>query len=124
MKTFKAMQVTEPGKMELVERPVPVPGYGEVLLKVEACGICGADAGVVEGLEKIRLIRVSLDTKWWVESFHWGRAFHHIFLQDNGWGSVASGDTATSANSAARDIIICALTSPSLAAHGMVAMQK
>lgn len=52
MKMFKAMQVTEPGKMELVERPVPVPGYGEVLLKVEACGICGADAGVVEGLEK------------------------------------------------------------------------
>ncbi|MEK0242857.1 alcohol dehydrogenase [Klebsiella variicola] len=52
MKTFKAMQVTEPGKMELVERPVPVPGYGEVLLKVEACGICGADAGVVEGHEK------------------------------------------------------------------------
>ncbi len=52
MNTFKAMQITEPGRMELVERPVPVPGYGEVLLKVEACGICGADSGAVEGLEK------------------------------------------------------------------------
>jgi len=51
MNTFKAMQITEPGRMELVERPVPVPGYGEVLLKVEACGICGADSGAVEGLE-------------------------------------------------------------------------
>lgn len=32
----------EPGA-ELVERPVPVPGEGEVLLKVEAASICGTD---------------------------------------------------------------------------------
>jgi len=52
MNTFKAMQITEPGRMEMVERPVPEPGHGEVLLKVEACGICGADAGAVEGFQK------------------------------------------------------------------------
>ncbi len=32
----------EPGA-ELIERPVPVPGPGEVLLKVEAASICGTD---------------------------------------------------------------------------------
>ncbi|CCJ91289.1 Alcohol dehydrogenase [Cronobacter turicensis 564] len=50
--TYKAMQVTAPGQLELVERPVPTPGPGEVLIRVEACGICGADAGVIEGMEK------------------------------------------------------------------------
>lgn len=49
--TYKAMQVTEPGKLELVEREVTQPGPGEVLIRVEACGICGADAGAIEGRE-------------------------------------------------------------------------
>jgi alcohol dehydrogenase len=46
--TYRAMQVTTPGKLELVERPVPAPGTGEVLIAVEACGICGADVGDIE----------------------------------------------------------------------------
>lgn len=29
-----------------------VPGPGEVLIKVEACGICGADIETIEGVEK------------------------------------------------------------------------
>ncbi|TNB81990.1 zinc-binding dehydrogenase [Pseudomonas sp. Fig-3] len=49
--THKAMQVTRPGLLELVERETPVPREGEVLIKVQACGICGADSGVIEGLE-------------------------------------------------------------------------
>jgi len=49
MKTsFKAMQISRPGVLELVERPIPTPGNGEVLLQVEACGICGADAADIE----------------------------------------------------------------------------
>lgn len=51
MNTYKAMQITKPGTLELVERDIPEPLFGEVLLKVEACGICGADAGAIEGLE-------------------------------------------------------------------------
>ena len=47
--TYKAMQISRPGVMELVERRVPQPGPGEVLLAVQACGICGADAGDIEG---------------------------------------------------------------------------
>ncbi|GAD21693.1 alcohol dehydrogenase [Acidovorax sp. MR-S7] len=42
-KTYRAMQVAAPGQLELVERCTPVPGAGEVLIEVEACGICGAD---------------------------------------------------------------------------------
>ncbi|KAB2919368.1 MAG: alcohol dehydrogenase catalytic domain-containing protein [Hyphomicrobiaceae bacterium] len=44
-KTYRAMLVTAPGQLDLVERPVPVPGANEVLIAVEACGVCGADAG-------------------------------------------------------------------------------
>ncbi|WP_260958594.1 alcohol dehydrogenase [Pseudomonas citri] len=49
--TYKAMQVTRPGALELVERDTPTPGDGEVLIEIQACGICGADAGAIEGLE-------------------------------------------------------------------------
>ncbi|MBV6303904.1 alcohol dehydrogenase [Candidimonas humi] len=45
---YRAMQVPRPGVLELVQRKTPVPGAGEVLIEVEACGICGADAGDIE----------------------------------------------------------------------------
>lgn len=45
------MQVPAKGeKMRLVEIPVPQPGEGQVLLKVEACGVCNGDAGVINGM--------------------------------------------------------------------------
>jgi alcohol dehydrogenase len=47
-KTYRAMQVTTPGTLELVERETPTPGAGEVLIEVEACGICGADAADID----------------------------------------------------------------------------
>jgi alcohol dehydrogenase len=57
--TYKAMQVTRPGVLELVEREVPEPGTGDVLFEVQACGVCGADAGAIEGLEaNLQLPRV------------------------------------------------------------------
>jgi threonine dehydrogenase-like Zn-dependent dehydrogenase len=31
------------GRMEIEERPVPQPGDGQVLLRVQRCGICGSD---------------------------------------------------------------------------------
>lgn len=48
-KTYRAMQVKTPGVLELVERATPQPGAGEVLIEVEACGICGADVGDIDG---------------------------------------------------------------------------
>lgn len=47
-KFYRAMQISRPGVLELVERNAPEPGAGEVLIQVEACGICGADAADIE----------------------------------------------------------------------------
>jgi propanol-preferring alcohol dehydrogenase len=35
--------------LRLVDRPVPVPGVGEVLVKVDVCAICRTDLHVIEG---------------------------------------------------------------------------
>ena len=45
------MQVTKPGLLELAERPTPEPGPDQVLIEVEACGVCGADANDIEGAD-------------------------------------------------------------------------
>lgn len=37
------------GPLRLVERPVPEPGPGEVLLDVEVCGVCRTDLHLAEG---------------------------------------------------------------------------
>ena len=51
MATMKAIQVSRAkGPFELVERPIPEPGPGEVRIKVEACGICHSDIFVKDGL--------------------------------------------------------------------------
>ena len=48
---MKAVQISKPGgNFEVVERPIPEPGRGQVRIKVEACGICHSDALVKEGL--------------------------------------------------------------------------
>jgi len=49
--TYRAMQISRPGVLEMVERPTPAPGPGQVLIEVEACGICGADAADIEGAD-------------------------------------------------------------------------
>jgi D-arabinose 1-dehydrogenase-like Zn-dependent alcohol dehydrogenase len=48
---MRAVQVARPnGPFEIVERDIPVPGAGEVRIKVQACGICHSDSVVKEGL--------------------------------------------------------------------------
>ncbi|MFA4928535.1 MAG: alcohol dehydrogenase [Patulibacter sp.] len=50
MTTTRVVQVTEPGKgLELSERELGAPGRGEVLVRVEACGVCHSDAFTIEG---------------------------------------------------------------------------
>ena len=50
MSRMKAVQVISPGgNFELVERKIPEPARNQVLIKVEACGICHSDALVREG---------------------------------------------------------------------------
>ncbi|HEY3425686.1 MAG TPA: alcohol dehydrogenase [Negativicutes bacterium] len=47
---MKAVQINAPGgNFELVQREIPEPKENEVLIKVEACGICHGDVIVKEG---------------------------------------------------------------------------
>src|SRR5579862_6888001 len=48
--TMAAAQVSRPGAdFEIVERQIPKPGAGEVLIKVQACGVCHSDVLTKEG---------------------------------------------------------------------------
>lgn len=49
IRTYKAIQVTKPGKLNLVELPIREPGPGQVRIRVEACGVCHSDVATVEG---------------------------------------------------------------------------
>jgi len=49
-KTYKAVEVSSPGSLRVVERMVPDPGPGQVRIRVEACGICHTDAATVMGI--------------------------------------------------------------------------
>ena len=42
-RTMKATVLMAPNRFEVVDRPVPVPGDEDVLVRVRACGICGTD---------------------------------------------------------------------------------
>src|SRR6266853_3456664 len=48
--TYKALEVSAPGNLRLVERSVPEPGAGQVRIRVEACGICHTDAATITGM--------------------------------------------------------------------------
>jgi D-arabinose 1-dehydrogenase-like Zn-dependent alcohol dehydrogenase len=48
--TMKAAQVPAPGAaFAIVEREIPNPGFREVRIKVQACGVCHSDAFTKEG---------------------------------------------------------------------------
>jgi L-iditol 2-dehydrogenase len=47
--TMQALVVLEPGRMEIREVPVPVPGPNEVLARVRAVSICGTDVHLIRG---------------------------------------------------------------------------
>lgn len=46
---MKAAVIKAPGVIEVEDVPTPTPGEGEVLLKVEACALCGTDQRVLKG---------------------------------------------------------------------------
>jgi len=52
--TMKAWAVDRPGPIDsrplrLIDRPVPVPGFGQVRVAVRACGVCRTDLHLAEG---------------------------------------------------------------------------
>jgi propanol-preferring alcohol dehydrogenase len=56
VRMMKAMQLDGPGrKLRPVERPVPEPGPGQLLIEVSACGVCRTDLHIVDGDIQARL---------------------------------------------------------------------
>ena len=49
MTTMIAARYLGPERLEALEIPVPVPGEGEALVAVDACGFCGTDLSIVGG---------------------------------------------------------------------------
>jgi D-arabinose 1-dehydrogenase-like Zn-dependent alcohol dehydrogenase len=46
--TYRAVEVTEPNKFELVDRPLQNPPAGHVRIRVDCCGICHSDCLTVD----------------------------------------------------------------------------
>lgn len=51
-KKMKAALFEKPGMFSVVKRDLPRLGRGEVLVRVEACGICGTDLHIVDGTSR------------------------------------------------------------------------
>lgn len=47
--TMRAAVMFGPGDMRVVDKPVPKPGPGEILVRVAACGMCGTDIKIYFG---------------------------------------------------------------------------
>ncbi len=50
---MKAAVIRKPGVIEIMDVPKPVPAEGEVLLRIEACALCGTDQRVLTGEKKV-----------------------------------------------------------------------
>ena len=56
--TYKAIELSEPGKFSEVSKPLVDPGPNQVRIRVEVCGVCHSDAATVEALFPINWPRV------------------------------------------------------------------
>ncbi|MBV9760236.1 MAG: galactitol-1-phosphate 5-dehydrogenase [Acidobacteriaceae bacterium] len=52
---MKALLLSEYGRLDVVDVPLPRPGRAEVLVRVEACGICGSDVHGFDGTSGRRI---------------------------------------------------------------------
>lgn len=53
MASMRAIEIKQAGTpFELVQRERPTPGAGEVLVRVQACGVCHSDAIAKEPLSR------------------------------------------------------------------------
>src|ERR1700735_1158667 len=46
---MRAIVLDRPGSFRVAEVPDPTPGPGQVVVKVDACGICGTDLHIMDG---------------------------------------------------------------------------
>ena len=60
---MKAIGNTAPGKLEMLERPMPEPRKGQVRIRTAACAICATDLEMIAGCERSRFPQV-LGHEW------------------------------------------------------------
>jgi threonine dehydrogenase-like Zn-dependent dehydrogenase len=48
-RTMRAAQIVGPRAVQIVDVPIPTPGPGEVLVRMEGCGLCGSNLPVWQG---------------------------------------------------------------------------
>ena len=46
---MRAIVLDRPGSFRVAEVPDPTPGEGQIIVKVDACGICGTDIHIMDG---------------------------------------------------------------------------
>jgi threonine dehydrogenase-like Zn-dependent dehydrogenase len=51
---MKALIFLGPGRIELIEKPIPQPGFGEALMKITTTTICGTDVHILRGEYPVR----------------------------------------------------------------------
>jgi alcohol dehydrogenase, propanol-preferring len=56
--TYRAIELSGPGKFSEVRKPLLDPGPNQVRVRVEACGVCHSDSATVDGLFPIDWPRV------------------------------------------------------------------
>src|SRR5260370_36363117 len=59
IRSMAAMLMAPQGEVSVIEQSISEPGPGEVLLRMEACGICHSDL-FVAGLERLPLVPLTL----------------------------------------------------------------
>jgi 2-desacetyl-2-hydroxyethyl bacteriochlorophyllide A dehydrogenase len=47
--SLRALLCAKPGELAVVERPRPIPGPGEALVRIRRAGVCGTDLHIFEG---------------------------------------------------------------------------
>ncbi len=50
---MQALALVSPGRVEIVERPMPEPAASEVLVRMTGVGICGSDLSVFDGHREV-----------------------------------------------------------------------
>ncbi|WP_255542373.1 alcohol dehydrogenase catalytic domain-containing protein [Azospirillum sp. INR13] len=110
------------GPLALVERPVPVPETGEVLIAVEACGVCGADRGDIERADPALRRVPGHEVVGRIMAL--GPQVPAIWSVGQRVASAASAGTAATAGSVARASSTCAGSSRSWARPATAAMPR
>lgn len=58
--TIPMAHVVAPGRVELLSRPMPEPGYSDVLMRVRAVTLCGSDLHIFKGKHPAAALPVSV----------------------------------------------------------------